>query len=345
MLPVNRTLAPVVLALAANLALAIAAPYAFAQAVSGGQGSQSFADPLPVWAYPVLPPAKSVANGPPPAPPHDDAKHVPGSKATYTSRQIPDLFTVPDWFPEDHGPMPATVADGRRPDVPSCGHCHLPNGLGRPENASVAGLSERYILQQMEDFKTGARKSSDPRMASVDWMIRLSRNITPEEAKSAAAYFAGLKLTKWIRVIETDRVPLTKVDSLMMVVTDPKKTEPIGNRIIEVSEDLDQTERRNPHSGFIAYVPKGTLARGKHLVTSANAPAPACTQCHGADLKGTPIAPPIAGRSPSQMTRQLIDFQRGNRNGTGAAMMKPSVAKLTMADMVAITGYLASLQP
>ena len=45
------------------------------------------------------------------------------------------------------------------------------------------------------------------------------------------------------------------------------------------------------------------------------------------------------------MTRQLIDFQRGNRNGAGAAMMKPSVAKLTTADMVAITGYLASLAP
>ena len=316
-----------------------------AQAAPATAVGQPATEPLPVWAYPTQPPAPRDAGGPAPRRTEDEAMHVPGSPASYTKQQIPDLFTVPDWFPQDHGPMPASVADGRKPDVPSCGHCHLPNGLGRPENASVAGLSERYILQQMEDFKSGARKSSDPRMASVTWMIRLSKNITPEEAKSAAAYFAGLKLTKWIRVVETDRVPLTKVDNLMMVVTDPKTTEPIGNRVLEVPEDFEQTELRNPHSGFIAYVPKGSLARGKRLVTHANGSAPACTQCHGTNLRGTDIAPPIAGRSPSQMTRQLIDFQRGNRNGAGAALMKPSVAKLSAADMVAITGYLASLQP
>lgn len=337
-----RTLILAVLLLPVAVGLPVASSPAVAQATAAPAPSL---DPLPVWAYPVLPQAPRSTGAPASRPKNDEAMHVPGSMATYTKQQIPDLFTVPDWFPQDHGPMPASVADGRRPDVPSCGHCHLPNGLGRPENASVAGLKERYILEQMEDFKSGARKSSDPHMASVTWMIRLSKNITPEEAKSAAAYFSSLKLTKWIRVVETDRVPLTKVDNLMMVVTDPKTTEPIGNRVIEVSEDFEQTELRNPHSGFVAYVPKGSLARGKRLVRNANGSAPACTQCHGTNLKGTEIAPPIAGRSPSQMTRQLIDFQRGNRNGAGAAMMKPSVAKLTTADIVAITGYLASLQP
>ncbi|WP_170835050.1 c-type cytochrome [Terriglobus roseus] len=334
-----------VLMLSVTASLPAAPHQSLAQAAPTLEMQYIPADALPAWAYPTISPALRNAGGTASQPAKDEPRHVPGSAATYTGRQIPDLFTVPDWFPQEHAPMPASVADGRKPDVPSCGHCHLPNGLGRPENASVAGLSERYILEQMEDFKAGARKSSDPRMASVAWMIRLSKNITPEEAKSAAAYFAGLKLTKWIRVVETDRVPLTEVDNLMLVVTDPKKMEPIGNRVIEVSEDFEQTELRNPHSGFIAYVPKGSLMRGRHLVRTASAAAPACTQCHGANLKGTTVAPPIAGRSPSQMTRQLIDFQRGNRNGAGAAMMKASVAKLTTADMVAITGYLASLQP
>ncbi|WP_157178424.1 c-type cytochrome [Terriglobus roseus] len=335
----KRTLASAVLLLATTVPPPSLGQRALAQTATAP------VDPLPVWAYPVLPPVPRNAAAPASQPAEARERHVPGSSAMYTSRQIPDLFTVPDWFPQEHGPMPASVADGRRPDVPSCGHCHLPNGLGRPENASVAGLSESYILQQMEDFKTGARKSSEPRLASVTWMIRLSKSITPEEAKSAAAYFAGLKLTKWIRVIETDRVPLTKVENLMMVVTDAKTTEPIGNRVIEISEDFEQTELRNPHSGFIAYVPKGSLARGRQLVTKAPGAGPACTQCHGTNLKGTAIAPPIAGRSPSQMTRQLIDFQRGNRNGAGAAQMKAPVEKLTTVDIVAITGYLASLEP
>jgi len=55
--------------------------------------------------------------------------------------------------------------------------------------------------------------------------------------------------------------------------------------------------------------------------------------------------PSIAGRSPSQMARQIIDFQNGMRSGTSAAMMKAPVAKLTESDIVAITGYLASLNP
>jgi cytochrome c553 len=45
------------------------------------------------------------------------------------------------------------------------------------------------------------------------------------------------------------------------------------------------------------------------------------------------------------MTRQIIDFQTGARNGSMAPMMKGVVAKLTTEDIVAITGYLASQMP
>jgi cytochrome c553 len=71
----------------------------------------------------------------------------------------------------------------------------------------------------------------------------------------------------------------------------------------------------------------------------------ACTMCHGQDLKGAGSIPSIAGRSPSQMARQLIDFQTGARNGSMAPMMKGVAAKLTMEDIVAVTGYLASQAP
>jgi cytochrome c553 len=305
---------------------------------------------LPRWAYSVTPApaAPSVPVPPASAASTDESplEHVAGSKGAYTRKQLASLQVVPDWFPQDHPTMPDVVAKGRVPGVGACGHCHLPTGMGRPENQSVAGLPEAYMLQQIEDFRSGARKSSEPHMASVNNMISTSRAATPEEIKAGIGYFGSLKPHKWIRVVETDRVPLTKIASLMLVVTDANKTEPIGDRVIEVSEDIEQTELRNPKSGFVAYVPTGSLERGESLVkTGGNETTVACTTCHGTDLRGAGNIPSIAGRSPSQMARQLIDFQTGARNGAGAALMKGPVAKLTTRDIVEMTGYLASLEP
>jgi cytochrome c553 len=253
---------------------------------------------------------------------------------------------VPDWYPDIHPPMPDIVAHGRKPDVYACGHCHLPNGQGRPENASVTGLSAEYIVQQMADFKSGLRKGSDLDMLSVTNMVKLSKSISDEDVKAAAAYFSSFKLKPWIRVVEVEQVPKTRPAGGMMVVEDGGGKEPIGDRVIEVSENLEHTELRDPTSGFIAYVPMGSLAKGKDLVTTgSNGKTMACTMCHGPNLKGTGSIPSIAGRSPSQMARQIIDFQNGARNGSMAPMMKGVVSKLTPEDIVAITGYLASQEP
>jgi cytochrome c553 len=290
---------------------------------------------LPVWAWPLMPPGTPSAPG---VPPTGEVKHVPGSSASYTDKEIPSLFLVPDWFPQEHPAMPQVVAVGRAPGVNACGHCHLPTGMGRPENMSVAGLPKGYMMQQMADFRDGLRKSSEPRFGSTRNMIHTAQQAMPEEVEAGVDYFASLKPVKWIRVVETDRVPVTKVGALMMVVADAKQTEPIGDRVLEVPEDLEQTELRNPHSGFVAYVPVGSLKKGRALTRT-------CVACHGADLRGVGDVPSIAGRSPSQMTRQLIDFQTDARNGKHAAMMKPVVQGMTLPQMVAITGYLASLKP
>jgi cytochrome c553 len=308
--------------------IALVAAVAFAQAPS---------EKLPLWAYPGHFGENRSGNEP---------QHLPGSKASYTWTQIGDIFVVPDWYPDLHPPMPDIVAHGRKPDVYACGHCHLPNGQGRPENSSVAGLPMEYIVAQMMDFKNGLRKNNDPDMRSVANMVKLSQSITDAEIKSAAAYFSSFKLKPWIRVIEVEQVPKTTPDGGMMVVTPGGGTEPIGDRVIEVSESLERTELRDPTSGFIAYVPKGSLEKGKALVTTGgDGKTMPCTMCHGPDLKGTGNIPSIAGRSPSQMARQLIDFQTGARNGAMAPMMKGVVSKLQMEDIVAITGYLASQTP
>ena len=297
---------------------------------------------LPVWAYPDhFATASAVSPGT-----KEPLKHLPGSTLALPQSEINNIFVVPDWYPNAHPPMPDVVAHGRKPDVYSCGHCHLPNGQGRPENSSVAGLPAAYIVQQMADFKSGARKGSDPDMRSVTAMVKLSKAASDEEVKAAAAYFSSFRYKPWIRVVEVDQVPRTEPAGGMMVAIDGGGTEPIGNRVIEVSENLERTELRDTTSGFIAYVPKGSLDKGKALVsTGGDGKTMQCAMCHGADLRGMGDTPSIAGRSPSQMARQLIDLQNGNRNGANAAMMKPVVAKLTMADIVAITGYLAAQAP
>jgi len=307
---------------------------------TGGGGDEMKVKP-PSWAYPLGASAPQAFR-------KEDGKplQAEGSKLSYTRAEIADLMRVADWFPEAHPAMPGIVAKGRAPGVYACAYCHLPNGLGRPENASIAGLPVEYIVQQVADFKSGSRRSSEPRFASVNYMVALSHEVTADEVRVAAGYFSSLKATPWIRVVEADEVPKTRIAGMMLVLAESGGTEAIGQRVIEVPEDPEQTELRNARSGFVAYVPKGSLERGGALVkTGGDGMTLACGMCHGATLQGMGKAPSIAGRSPSQMARQMIDIKNGVRNGAGAALMKSVVAQLTMDDIVAITGYLASLKP
>jgi cytochrome c553 len=296
--------------------------------------------PPPPWAFPVNPPAT--------APENDDGslKHVPGSTLALTIEQTRDGFNVPDWHPEEHPAMPGVVAHGKKPDFRGCGYCHLPNGFGRPENASIAGLPAAYIEQQVADFRSGVRKSSEPRMGPPANMIEIAKAAPESDVSVAAEYFSTLKLRPWIRVVEATTVPKTHVSGSMLVPTEGAGNEPIGERIIETPEDLSRTELRDAASGFVAYVPVGSIKKGEALVTSGGAgKTTQCAVCHGANLKGLGPVPALSGRSPSYIIRQLVDLQNGTRSGLWSPLMKPVVAKLTLGDMVAIAAYTASRTP
>jgi cytochrome c553 len=122
--------------------------------------------------------------------------------------------------------------------------------------------------------------------------------------------------------------------------------EPIGVRILEVAENYAATELRDGGSGFIAYVPVGTVKKGEMLVrTGGNGRTFACAPCHGSDMRGIGPVPSIAGRSPSYMGRQLYDFKNGTRNGPSAPLMKGVVSNLSDEDIVDILAYLSTLAP
>jgi cytochrome c553 len=281
---------------------------------------------------------------------------VPDSEAEFTQGQIADMFQPPDWHPAEHAAMPEIVSRGRAPEVFACGYCHLPNGQGRPENASLAGLPAAYIVQQLADFKNGLRKSSEPKHGPTSAMIAYETKATDKEILAAAGYFAALKPKPWIRVVETDTVPETHVAGWMLVANNPAEihssaigpavqTEPIGQRIIETPENLERTELRDDHSGFIAYVPVGSIKKGEALTIANPDKTLRCAACHGPDLKGLGNVPALAGRSPSYIVRQLYDIQSGARAGAAVQKMKPAIAKLTVDDMAAIAAYVASLRP
>jgi cytochrome c553 len=289
----------------------------------------------PAWAYVPIAPTQAPAD--------TDPKSVPGTDVRLTRAQIRDLFNVPDWHPNDHPPMPDIVAHGHKPGVYGCAYCHLPNGLGRPENASLAGLPAAYIIQQMADIKSGARRTAQPKLIPQTMMVNLAGHVSDEDVRQAAAYFSSLKPRPWIKVVETGTAPKTRIGGGMLVALTDGGTEPIGKRIIEVPEDLERTELRDSKSGFIAYVPKGSIEKGAKLATHAKPTA--CVACHGADLRGIGPVPALAGRSPSYLFRQLYDMKSGARAGAWYGLMAPSVAALSQDDMLNIAAYAASLPP
>ena len=234
-------------------------------------------------------------------PPDDGVERsLPGSDAQFTAFEMTDLFNAHDWFPGDHPAMPAVVAHGRKPDVRACAMCHYPNGQGRPENAAIAGLPADYIIRQVTEIGAGKRRSSAPTTRPEALMASTAKAVDAAELKEAAAYFSSLTYKPWIRVVESETAPKATVVFGTMWAPDPAGgTEPLGRRIVELPEDLERTELRDPRSGFVAYVPVGSLASGEKIVKAgvANRGIPSCTACHGPKLQGEEPAPPIAGRS------------------------------------------------
>jgi cytochrome c553 len=299
----------------------------------GAQSVEQWKLPDIPWAFPIrdkVQPVIDERSGP---------QHVPGSSRSYTQDQIDDLANPPDWFPDEHAPMPRVVAHGAGGDILGCASCHLASGLGHPESANLAGVSAAYIQRQLSDFKAKLRMG--------EAMNDIARDLSDDDARQASEWFAALKPKVWQPVVETDRVPKTFINIHLMRMPLPHGgEEPIGNRIIELPQDIARAESRDPHSGFVAYVPKGSLAKGKELVTTGGeGKTIQCAICHGPTLGGLAEVPAIAGHSPLYLFRQLYYFKDASRHGVMGALMKGVVAQMTQDDMLAIAAYVGSLPP
>ena len=293
------------------------------------------------WAYPAARSEQAAAG----FFKHQARYTLPGSRLKLTEAQLDDSWAAVDWAPGEHPPAPAVVLHGRRPDVMACGLCHMVGGQGGHGVPGLAGLRRDYIIAQVAAFASGARRSSYLLRDSVN-MSDIGRAVHPGEAAAAANYYVRLPYRPWIRVVETSTVPATAPSywGWTEVAPGPRR-EPIGVRIVEVAEDRQRSGMADPRSGFIAYAPPGSVARGRALVVRGVGGQPPCAACHGADLKGSGTAPPLAGRSPTYLARQLWDMRTGARHNRSAAPMAPVASALDPAKIVDVVAYLASLKP
>jgi len=272
---------------------------------------------------------------------------LPGSARTFTEAQAHDLYAAPDWFPDGHPPAPPVVLTGRGGQVMACGYCHLPDGAGRPENATLAGLPADYIRREVTAFRSGQRKGASPGWFPSGLMARVAAGASDAEIAAAADYFASISYRGHVRVVEAERITGSQAEGFLLRPI-PGPGEALGRRIVEGPSDFERFERRDPTLVYTAYVPQGALARGRTLAqTGGEGLTTACATCHGEGLKGgsTAIGPPLAGRSPSYVFRQLYAFRTGARGGDAAQPMRQVTAKLRQDDMIALAAYAGSLQP
>jgi cytochrome c553 len=298
---------------------------------------------VPIWVFPMNPPA------PPNPQPYDtlQPRHVPNGSVVFTEAELNDLFAAPDWHPTSHDAMPPVVSRGRSANVYACGFCHTPGGQGRPENASLAGLPAAYIINQVADFKSGARKSAwQGAYRPADLMIHEAIHATGNEVSEAAEYFSAQRLKPRVVIVERNRVPQSRVVGWVYVANGDHSDELLGERLLEFAPDADRHENRDDEMRYVAYVPRGSIKRGKLAAkTGTTGLTPACVSCHGPDLGGIGLVPPISGRSPTYILRQLLAFQTGARSGEMGLPMRAVVESLKIGDMIDLAAYAASLPP
>ena len=262
---------------------------------------------------------------------------VSGSTKRYSRAALGDMAHAPDWFPASHPAAPAIVLNGTA-KVAACGYCHLPDGSGRIENADLRGLPVSYIEEQVRAFANGARRSADPHYAPTRYMAAVARAVRPADLRAAARYFSALDPISHSRVVETAKIPRATAWHYVYRF-DRSVSEPIGLRILEGPDDPQAFELRDPRYRATAWVPPGSIARGRAIATRGTAGVPACQGCHSMDMVG------IGGASPTFIARQLLGFRAKARNDPGSAPMQAVAAKLTDAQIIDVAAYAGSHRP
>src|SRR6185295_14283893 len=101
-------------------------------------------------------------------------------------------------------------------------------GRGAPRTPASPGCqcptsSRRWPTSRAAPARAPTRK------ANTNIMIAIAKGMTDDEVKAAADYFAAMKWTPWIKVVEAATVPKTRIAGGMFLKLDGGETEPIGS--------------------------------------------------------------------------------------------------------------------
>ena len=170
----------------------------------------------------------------------------------------------------------------------------------------------------MAAFRSGERRSAwhGPNRPT-DLMLATAESATEAEVAEAARYFSGLSHETPGR---GDRIGQRAghARGRLAVRADggrvPRAAGPAHHR--------GGRRSRAPRTARRKVGIRGLRATGKHCArtrtswrSGGDGVTLPCGSCHGADLRGAGLVPPIAGRSPTYILRQLIGFRTGARAG------------------------------
>jgi cytochrome c553 len=191
-----------------------------------------------------------------------------------------------------------------------CAGCHNADGNSIiPENAKLSGLHPKYLVRQLEDFKSGKRKN--PVMDSIIPMVDES------EFKALAKYFS-----------EQKRLPglLAPVDPSAPAVVDPSAPVAAGALSEQAKAEL--------------------LGKGKQIYTEGvlGTAVPACMGCHGEDGSGNDKFPRIGGQNNTYLANQLQGFKTGARDNDPKAVMRAVAKRMTDEEINAVAEYVLTLK-
>lgn len=151
--------------------------------------------------------------------------------------------------------------------------------------------------------------------------------IFPKLAGQHAGY-----LSKQLHDFKSQKRP----DPTMSALAEPLSDADIADLAAYYAQQKTTIEPGEPNANGAAFYRGGNPATG----------APACIGCHGPEGKGNPQAgyPAINGQFAAYAEKTLRDFKAGQRGNDANGVMRAIAAKLSEAEITAISDHVSSLK-
>jgi len=201
-------------------------------------------------------------------------------------------------------------AEAGKSHAAACASCHGPEGNSIVGSfPKLAQQHSSYLIQQLNAFKSGARKN--PIMSGI------AMSLDEQAIKDIAAYYAGQK-----------------------IAANPEPTLP--------NNDDDDEEAAAPEQAVKPKTMLELLAQGADLYRNGDLAreVSACVACHGPSGDGNlPAAfPLIKSQQPDYLIKTLNDFKSGARTSNPENIMRMIAKKMTEEEIKAVSYRISTMK-